>query len=72
MDSYLARWHEHLPDADLAEAGRLALVVGALSQVQTYRTLRPTLMAGDVLYGADVDWVKRALIRRTQGLDSPT
>jgi hypothetical protein len=72
MGSYLARWNEHLPDADLAEAGRLALVVGALDQVQTYRTLRPTLMAGDVMYGADVDWVKRALTRRERGLDSPT
>jgi hypothetical protein len=71
MHSYLARWHEHLPDADLAEAGRLALVVGALNQVQTYRTLRPTLMAADVLSGADVDWVARALTRQERGLDSP-
>jgi Ser/Thr protein kinase RdoA (MazF antagonist) len=72
MDSYLARWHQHLPDAELAEAGRLALIVGALNQVQTYRTLIPTLMTGDVLHDADIDWVKRALTRRELGLDSPT
>lgn len=72
MDSYLARWRRHLPGTELAEAGRLALVVGALNQVQTYRTLRPTLMAGDVMSGADVDWIARALDRRERGLDSPT
>ena len=72
MDSYLASWQGLLPERELAEAGRLALVVGALNQVQTYRMLIPTLMSGDVMANADVSWVERTLARRELGLGAPS
>ena len=64
IDTYIDAWSGRHPDAALREAADLALVVGALYQIQTYRALLPTLMRGgadDGLVGGDVGWVKHAL-----------
>lgn len=73
MDTYLERWSDVLTSADLAEAGRLALVVGALHQVQTYTLLVPTAMPADrgSLAGGDVQWMRRALSRLSAGISGP-
>lgn len=74
MDTYLACWSETLSTTSLQEAAELALVVGSVYQVQTYRSLLPTLMrdgADDGLAGGDVDWIKRTLSCYDHGLESP-
>ena len=73
--AYLAAWAGAAPEASLREAAALALVVGALYQVQSYRTLLPTLPRNGAdagLAGADLDWINRSLTRHEQGLESPT
>jgi hypothetical protein len=62
-DVYLSRWADHMSAAELAEAGRLALVVGSLYQVQTYTELIPTLLPADLgsLRDGDLYWARRAL-----------
>ena len=73
LDRYLAHWSAFLSTEDLKEAGRLALVVGALYQVRTYSQLLPTVMPDDLgrLRDGDIGWLKRALLRLNQGLDGP-
>ena len=71
LDTYLARWTGHLSEPLLAEAGGLALVVGALYQVQTYRRILPTLPPDNDLVGADADWMMRSVARHHEGLGAP-
>ena len=75
VDAYLGTWSSAGSEDDLREAADLAVVVGALYQVQTYRALMPTLMGAgddDGLTDADLSWITRTLTRQQQGLDSPT
>jgi hypothetical protein len=72
--AYLDAWAGVAPEVSLREAVALGLVVGALYQVQSYRTLLPTLPRNGAdagLAGADVDWINRSLTRHEQGLESP-
>jgi hypothetical protein len=74
VDAYLDAWATDLSPDALHEAADLAVVVGTLYQVQTYRTLLPTVTrdgADDDLAGADLDWIRRSLSRLHQGLESP-
>jgi hypothetical protein len=68
-DEYLDSWRDHLTAADLDEAGRLALVVGMLYQLQTYRLLVPTLLPGNPLGSADASCLRRSLAWHEGGLD---
>ena len=73
VDAYLDAWSTDLSPDVLREAADLAVVVGALYQVQTYRTLLPTVTrygAEDDLAGSDLDWLRRSLTRHQQGLES--
>jgi Ser/Thr protein kinase RdoA (MazF antagonist) len=72
LHRYLAGWATHLPEGDLRDAGRLALVVGALHQAHTYSGLIPTVMPDDLgqLRGGDAHWLRRALRFAEKGLDS--
>jgi hypothetical protein len=75
VDAYVAAWSAGGVDEPWREAAALALVVGTLYQVQTYRALLPTLMrngADDDLADADLDWINRTLTRHEHGLASPT
>ncbi len=71
VDAYVGAWSTSESKDRVREAADLAVVVGSLYQVQTYRALMPTLM-GDDLAGADVSWIKRTLTRQERGLDSPS
>jgi hypothetical protein len=74
VDAYLDAWSADLSAELLQESATLGVVVGTLYQVQTYRTLLPTVMrqgADDDLAGADVDWIRRTLSRLQMGLQSP-
>jgi len=74
VDAYLGAWTSGAGH-HLKEAADLALVVGSLYQVQTYRALIPTLTADggdDDLADADLSWIKHTLTRLEQGLDNPT
>lgn len=73
VDACVAAWSEFSPAESLREATSLGLVVGALYQVQTYRSLLPTLVAhgaDDGMAGADLSWIKRSLTRHELGLES--
>jgi aminoglycoside phosphotransferase (APT) family kinase protein len=75
VNAYLAAWSTGGSDESLREAAALALVVGALYQVQAYRALLPTLMgsgADDDIADADLDWINRSLTRHEHGVESPT
>lgn len=63
LDQYLRLWDADLRDAELRDMSRLALVVGALHQAQTYDRLIPTVMPADLgqLRDGDIEWLKRAL-----------
>jgi Ser/Thr protein kinase RdoA (MazF antagonist) len=63
LDAYLAEWREVCAPTELAEARRLAMVVGSLYQVESYCRELPQLLPDDVgsMVGADVGWVRRAL-----------
>jgi Ser/Thr protein kinase RdoA (MazF antagonist) len=73
FDRYLNRWSDYLSSEDLEEAGRLALVVGALYQAHTYTQLIPTVMPDDLsdLRDGDIRWMQRALYRSVHGIDGP-
>ena len=68
-DAYIDSWRDHLTAAELDEAARLALVVGMLYQLETYRLLVPALMPGNPLAGADVSCLSRSLAWHESGLD---
>ena len=73
--AYLAAWEGAAPEAVLREAAALALVVGALYQVQSYRAILPSLPRAGAdagLAGADLEWIDRCLTRHEHGLESPT
>ena len=75
VDAYLGAWSTSGSKEDLREAAELAVTVGSLYQVQTYRALIPTLMGAgnDVgLAGGDMSWIERTLTRQELGLDSTT
>jgi hypothetical protein len=71
LTHYLASWREQLPQPDLQEAGRLALIVGCLYQVRMYSQLLPTLMPDDLgqLAKGDQHWMGRALRTLEHGID---
>ena len=46
-EAYIDSWRDYLTAAERDEAARLALVVGMLYQLETYRLLVPTLMPGN-------------------------
>jgi hypothetical protein len=74
LDGYLDAWAEEMPGEVLSEAAELALVVGALYQVQTYRRLLPTLLghgADDEMLDGDVEWMKLTLGCLEQGIETP-
>jgi hypothetical protein len=73
MDRYLGHWSEFVSKQHLREAGALALLVGALHQAHTYAQLIPTVMPDDLgaLKGGDASWVRRALRRKSLGLEGP-
>ena len=74
VDRYINAWSGSGPQELAKKAAALALVVGALYQVQTYRSLLPTLKdhgADDDMAEADLDWMNRSLTRHHQGLESP-
>lgn len=74
VDAYGGAWSTVTSKHTLREAMNLGLVVGALYQVQTYRTLLPALMgngADDGLAGSDLRWLKRSLMCHELGLESP-
>jgi hypothetical protein len=70
LQHYLQLWSRYLSPDDLKEAGRLALVAGALYQAYTYSQLIPTVMPDDLaqLRDGDVDWLRRALDRLDRGI----
>jgi hypothetical protein len=73
VDAYVDAWSTAAPAESMQEAVTLALVVGALYQVQTYRALLPTLMAhgrDGGLAGADLRWMRRALTIHRDGLEA--
>jgi hypothetical protein len=75
VDAYVDAWSGSGAKEDLREAANLALTVGSLYQVQTYRALMPILMGAgddDGLTDGDMSWIKRTLARQERGLDSPT
>ena len=64
IDAYVESWSGLHSDAALREAADIALVVGSLFQIETYRALLPTLMrngADDGLAEGDLGWVKHSL-----------
>jgi aminoglycoside/choline kinase family phosphotransferase len=69
---YLEHWTAHLSADALEEAGRLALVVGALHQAHTYVQLIPTVMPDDLgqLRNGDVQWIRRAMRYAELGLET--
>jgi hypothetical protein len=72
LRQYLVHWSWALSAEALEEAGRLALVVGALHQARTYAELIPTVMPDDLgqLRNGDVQWIRRAMRYADQGLES--
>ena len=75
VDAYLDAWSTVGSVDRLREAVDLAVVVGSLYQVQTFRVLIPTLMnqgADDDLADGDLSWIRRTLTRLEHGLDSPS
>lgn len=74
LTAYVEAWAGMAPEETLHEAAALGLVVGALYQVQTYRSLLPELPrhgADAGLAGADLDWINRSLTRLERGIESP-
>jgi hypothetical protein len=69
-DRYLAHWDDLIAPAELAEAGRLALVVGSLYQARSYSQIVPTLHPADLgeLADGEADWLARAVRRLKVGL----
>ena len=73
VEAWVAAWSPGADEQEVREAADLGLVVGAFYQVQTYRSLLPTLAADgadDGLAGDDVDWISRTLDRHERGLES--
>jgi Phosphotransferase enzyme family len=68
-DAYISSWRGHLASAELEEAASLALVVGMLYQLETYRCLVPALMPGNPFGGATVNCLRRSLAWHQSGLD---
>jgi hypothetical protein len=68
-EAYISSWRGHLAPAELEEAARLALVVGMLYQLETYRLLVPALMPGNPFEGATVSCLRRSLAWHESGLD---
>lgn len=70
-DAYLAGWAGDLAPGALTEAGQLALVVGCLYQVDTYRNIVAALDPDDgpAMYAGDAIWLRRALAVQHAGID---
>ncbi len=70
LDAWLAAWADAAPRADLEEAARLALPVGALHQVESYRRIVASLEPGPGwgLVGAGSSFARWALAWLDDGL----
>ena len=70
-DAYLSQWAADIAPAALAEAGDLALVVGCLYQVDTYRRLVAAMDPDDSrdMQGDDAIWLRKALAIQAVGID---
>jgi hypothetical protein len=71
LDAYLAHWADDLGPSALAEAGRLALVVGCLYQAHTYQMLLAALDPEDTheLMGSGASWLRRAVAVQEAGIE---
>ena len=69
-DVYLDGWREYLDPAALAEAGDLAIVLGSLYQVESYRRIGLGLVAGDQggMEGATCSWALATLAALRDGI----
>lgn len=70
-DTYLAHWTAQLSTAELKEAGDLAIVVGALHQVDAYVRILSSLDPDDRgdLAGAAGSWARAAVATLGDGID---
>lgn len=71
-DAYLARWADLLGPAELAEAGDLALIAGALHQVEGYDILVSSLDPADHadMGPATASWMRRSLRFLRDGIEA--
>jgi hypothetical protein len=71
-DAYLAAWSDTLPPEVLAEAGELALVVGALYQVQGYELILACLDPTDQtdMGPAPAAWLRRSVRFLRDGIEA--
>ncbi len=74
VDAFLGRWSDTLSEDGLAEAGRLALVVGSLLQVESYEAILASLDPVDRwdMADADVSWLRFARLMLEQGIAGGT
>jgi hypothetical protein len=72
LDAWLAAWAGVGPRADLEEAALLALAVGALHQVESYRRIIESLEPGsrETLSGGGASYARWALAWLDDGLDA--
>ncbi len=70
-DAYLEAWADVLAPAELVEAGDLALVVGALYQVESYRRILTGLDPDDRggMEGAARSWALAAVATLRDGIE---
>jgi hypothetical protein len=72
LDAYLDAWSDSAPRATLEEAAHLALAVGAIHQVESYRRIMETLEPDEDwgMGGAGPSYVRWALAWLEDGLDA--
>ena len=72
LDAYLDAWAGAAPRSELEEAAHLALAVGAIHQVESYRRIMETLEPDEDwgLAGAGPSYVRRALAWLEDGLEA--
>jgi Ser/Thr protein kinase RdoA (MazF antagonist) len=73
VGAYLACWADVASPERLREAVRLALPLGCLYQVVSYRGLFAGLNPDDRadMHGADIDWLEQTLLVLDQGIEAP-
>jgi hypothetical protein len=72
VDAYLARWADVASKERLQEAASLALPLGCLYQVVSYRGILAGLNPDDVddMHDADIDWLDRTLRALDHGIEA--
>ena len=70
-NAYLVAWQDVLPPVELAEAGELALIVGALYQVESYRRILVAIDPDDRggMEGATRSWALAAIATLRDGIE---